>query len=141
MVMSAGKEPNEIVRFLEGTWLTKDITVKPRDETKISEYVERMNVKNHETITITAVGVNGLKKITRDIAFKMNGSQVTMMQRDFSAKGIMNNNIIILQGDYREHSFTFRLYLMDDKYVFQKDVLKDGRIIESQMSYLIRRQK
>ncbi len=58
-------EPNELIRFLEGVWFTRDVTITSRGEVKITEYKEVMKVKNHETITITALGIDEGKDVTR----------------------------------------------------------------------------
>ncbi len=131
-------EPNELIRFLEGVWFTRDVTITSRGEVKITEYKEVMKVKNHETITITALGIDEGKDVTRDMTIEFDDDRVTMSQRDFFAKGVKNGNLVSLRGTYQNQIFDFRLYLMEDKYVYQKDVWENNRVVEVQMSYLLR---
>jgi len=131
-------KPNELIRFLNGIWTTRDITITPNKEVKITEYKEVMKMKDSETITITALGIDKGKDVTRDMTIKLEGDKVTMSQRDFSAKGIKNGNLVSLRGTYENQIFDFRLYLMENKYIYQKDVWENNRIVEIQMSYLLR---
>lgn len=134
-------EPNEIIGFLEGIWVTRDFTIIPDKEVKIKEYKEAMKVKDHETITITALGIDNGKDVTRDMAIRKVGRNVILSQRDFSAKGTKRGNLVSLRGTYKNQVFDFRLYFMKDKYVYQKDVWENNRVIEVQMSYLQRSRK
>jgi hypothetical protein len=134
----AKSKPNELIRFLEGIWTTKDITITSDKVVKITEYREVMKMKDYETITITALGIDKGKDVTRDMTLKLEGDKVTMSQRDFSAKGIKTGNLVSLRGTYQNQIFDFRLYLMKDKYIYQKDVWQNNRIVEIQMSYLTR---
>lgn len=129
---------NEIVEFLEGTWLTRDVTVTPNKEVKVEEYKEIMKIKDFETISITAVGIDKGQDVTRDMVIRLDGDRVVLSQRDFSAEGVKKGNLVSLRGTHDDLVFDFRLYLLDDKYVFQKDVWKDNKIVEVQMSYLLR---
>jgi hypothetical protein len=134
-------EPNEIIRFLEGIWITRDFTINPDKEVKITEYKEVMKVKDSETITITALGIDKGKDVTRDMTIRKDGHNVILSQRDFSAKGTKRGNLVSLRGTYKNQVFDFRLYLMKDKYIYQKDVWDNNRVIEVQMSYLQRSRK
>ena len=134
-------EPNEIIRFLEGIWITRDFMINSDREVKITEYEEVMKVKNSETITITALGIDKGKDVTRDMTIRKDGHNVILSQRDFSAKGTKRGNLVSLRGTYKNQVFDFRLYLMKDKYVYQKDVWENNRVIEAQMSYLQRSRK
>ena len=134
----ARSKPNELIRFLDGIWTTRDIALTPDKEVKITEYREVMKMKDSETITITAFGIDKGKDITRDMTMKLEGNKVTMSQRDFSAKGTKNGNLVSLRGTYQNQTFDFRLYLMEDKYIYQKDVWEDNKVVEVQMSYLQR---
>jgi hypothetical protein len=135
------RKSNEVIKFLEGTWITKDVTIAPDQEVKIREYREIMKMKDPETITITARGIDKEKDVTRDITFRIDGDKVIMSQGDFSARGTRKGNMISLEGRLQDYSFDFRLYLLADKYVYQKDVWKNSKVIESQMSYLVRSNK
>lgn len=97
----AKSKPNELIRFLEGIWTTRDITITPKKEVKITECREVMKMKDSETITITALGIEKGKDVTRDMTIKLEGDKVTMSQRDFTAKGIKNGNLVT-QGNLPE---------------------------------------
>jgi hypothetical protein len=129
---------NELISFLEGIWTTTNITITPNKEVEITEYREVMKRKNNETITITALGINKGKDVTREMTLKLHGDKVTLSQRDFCAEGIKKGNLVSLTGTYHSQMFDFRLYLMEDKYIYQKDVWEKNRIVEIQMSYLLR---
>lgn len=135
------RRANEIVEFLEGTWVTRDVTVTPNQEVKVEEYVEIMKIKDSETVSITALGIDKGKDVTRDMVIRLVGDKVVLSQRDFSAEGVKKGNFVSVRGAYGDLVFDFRLYLLDDKYVFQKDVWRGSKIVEVQMSYLLRRSK
>jgi len=132
------RRANEIVEFLEGTWVTRDVTVIANEEVKVEEYEEIMKVKDSETITITARGIDKGKDVTRDMVIRLVGDKVVLSQRDFSAEGVKKGNFVSLRGASGDLLFDFRLYLLGDKYVFQKDVWRGSKIVEVQMSYLLR---
>jgi hypothetical protein len=132
---------NEIVEFLEGTWVTRDVTLTPDKEVKFEEYKEVMKVKDPETIRITALGIDKGEDVTRDMVIRLVGDKVVLSQRDFCAEGVKKGNLVSLTGTHDDLVFDFRLYLLDDKYVFQKDVWRGSKIVEVQMSYLLRSSK
>jgi hypothetical protein len=132
---------NEIVEFLEGTWVTRDVTVTPRQEVKVEEYEEIMKIKNSETVSITALGIDKGKDVTRDMVIRLVGDKVVLSQRNFSATGVKKGNFVSIRGTHNDLMYDFRLYLLDDKYVFQKDIWREGKIVEVQMSHLLRRSK
>ena len=121
--------------------MTRDVTVTPDQEVKVEEYQEIMKVKDFETITITALGLDKGKDVTRDMVIRLVGDLVVLSQRDFSAEGVKKGNFVSVRGAYGDLVFDFRLYLLDDKYVFEKDVWRGNKIVEIQMSYLLRRSK
>jgi len=137
----SGRKANEIVEFLEGTWVTRDVTLAPNKEVKVEEYKERMKIKDSETLSITALGIDRGQDVTRDMVIRLMGDKVILSQRDFSAEGVKKGNYVSIRGTQGDLVFDFRLYLLDDKYVFQKDVWKRGEIVEVQMSYLLRSAK
>jgi len=135
------RRANEIVEFLEGTWVTRDVTVTSDREVKVEEYVEVMKVKDFETVSITALGLDKGNDVTRDMVIRLLGDRVVLSQRDFSAEGVKKGNFVSVRGDYGDLVFDFRLYFLDGKYVFEKDVWRGSKIVEVQMSYLLRRSK
>jgi hypothetical protein len=134
----ASAEPNEIVQFLEGEWWNVDITITAESGVKLNEYREMMVVKDDQTLTVTAFKIKEGKDVTKDITIKMAGDSVTLAQEGFEARGVKTGNFVKLSGASGEFSIEFRLYLMGDAYIYQKDVRKGDDVIESQMSYLQR---
>jgi hypothetical protein len=132
---------NEIIEFLEGTWVTRDVTLTSNKEVKVEEYKEVMKIKDSETIRITALGIDKGQDVTRDMVIRLDCDKVVLSQRDFSAEGVKKGNLVSLRGAHDDLVFDFRLYLLGDKYVFQKDVWKGGKIVEVQMSHLLRLSK
>ena len=132
---------NEIVEFLEGTWVTRDVTVTPNQEVKVEEYEEIMKIKDSETVSITALGVDDGQDVTRDMVIRQVGDKVVLSQRDFSAEGVKKGNFVSVRGTHDDLVYDFRLYFLDDKYVFQKDVWRGSKIVEVQMSHLLRKSK
>jgi len=130
--------PNEIVQFLEGEWWNVDITITEESGVRLNEYREMMVVKDDQTLTVTAYKIKEGQDVTKDITIKMTGDSVTLAQEGFEAHGVKTGNFISLSGTAGDFGIEFRLYLMGDTYIYQKDVRKDGEVIESQMSYLER---
>ena len=132
------RQPNEIIRFLEGTWTTRDITVVEGSGVTFESYVEEMKIKDPETVSITAFAYDKGKDMTRDMSIEING-EVVLKQGNFSARGSKKGNCINLSGKEGDRIYNFRIYLLDDKFIFQKDVLKNDIVVEAQMSCLVRK--
>jgi len=130
--------PNEIVQFLEGEWWNVDITITEETGVRLNEYREVMVIKDDQTLTVTAFKIKEGQDVTKDITIKMNGDSVTLGQGDFEAHGVKTGNLVSLSGKAGDFIIDFRLYLMGDTYIYQKDVHKGDEVIESQMSYLER---
>lgn len=97
-----------------------------------------MKIKDAETITITALGIDNGKDVTRDMIIKVDGDEVIISQGDFSAKGVKKGNSASLRGTIQNRVYDFRVYFLEDKYVYQKDIWENNNIAEIQMSYLLR---
>jgi len=134
------KGPNLIIKFLEGDWYCTNFITEPNKEIIKSEYKEKMVIKDNHTITITAYGINDGETLTRDMTIIVDDSKmVTLKQGDFQATGRLDGNMaLIFNESYKGKKYTFRLYLMDDKYVYQKDIWENNTVIQTQMSYLER---
>ena len=140
MMTDPANEPNEIIRFLIGAWKTNDVMVSVNKEVQTKSYTEAMKIKNQDSVTITAYGYDNGKNLTRDMTIEM-GDQVTLRQGNFFASGHMHANAVTLRGAQDGRQYEFRLYFMEDKFIFQRDVLEKGKIVEAQMSYLERLSK
>jgi hypothetical protein len=129
----------EFMRFIEGTWINTDITLRPGDTPQIRRHFERMVVRDDTTLNITAYDLGpGGQDINRDITFVARGDSIVMGQRGFEARGVREANRLTLQGEMDGHTYVFRLYMLDNHYVYQMDVWFEERIVQSQMSYLTR---
>lgn len=128
-----------IPAFLEGTWMSTDVSTGPGQPVEQRSYVERMVATDDSTVTITAFGVGpDGGDITRDIVFRVRGDSVVMAQGDFAARGVRRGNFLTLEGRADGATYAFRLYLLDDRYIYQMDVWRGGRVVRSQSSYLVR---
>jgi len=134
------KGPNPIIKFLEGDWYCTNFITEPNKKVTKSEYKEKMVIKDTHIITITAYGINNGENLTRDMTIIVdNNNDVTLKQGDFQATGKLDGNMASISNEsYKGNKYTFRLYLMDDKYIYQKDLWKDDTVIQTQMSYLER---
>lgn len=129
--------PNEIIRFLNGTWKARDVLITADKDTQNKEYTEIMKIKDADTLTITAVGYDDGRDLTRDLTIEL-GKGVVMRQGTFTANGTKDANCISLEGFQDSRTYRFRLYLLGDKFIFQRDVIDSGNLVEAQMSYLTR---
>jgi hypothetical protein len=136
--MDEPRQPNDVIRFLDGTWTTKDITVVAGSKVTFADYIEEIKIKDHETISITAFAYDNGKDKIRNMTIALDG-EVVLRQGTFSARGSKKGNCITLSGKEGNKTYNFRMYLMDDKFIFQRDVLEDDMVVEAQMSYLIRK--
>lgn len=130
-------KPNEIIGFLSGKWKTKDIVMTEGSEIQSREYIEIMKIKDSSTVTITAKGYDNGRDLTRDMTIEV-GKDVVLKQGTFSAIGSKVGNSISLDGIQDNRTYRFRLYLLGDKFIFERDVIEKGNIVEVQMSYLTR---
>jgi hypothetical protein len=66
-----------------------------------------MKMKDSETITITALGIDKGKDVTRDMTIILEVDKVTTFQRDFSAKGIKSETLFHSGEPARTRDSTF----------------------------------
>ena len=76
--------------------------------------------------------------VTKDITVRLDGDSVVLAQEGSEARGRKTGNRLLLEGNQGAYRIEFRLYLMGDAYIYQKDVWEGGEIVQSQMSYLQR---
>lgn len=130
--------PNEIVSFLEGTWWNVDINIGRDGAVTLNEYREEMVVADPQTLTVTAFKIKAGEDVTKNITISVEGDSVVLAQDNFAARGIRRGNHIELTGSFENFDIVFRLYLMGDTYIYQKDMYEAGEVVHSQMSYLRR---
>lgn len=131
---------NELVSFLEGNWHTHGFSVADGIAVGKQDYLESMEVKDAETLIITAYDYLDGKDITREMKLILSEDAIIMRQGDFKAKGRKEGNVYYLSGNYNDREYRFRLYTLGDKYVFHREVWTDGQVEKMDMSYLIRRE-
>ncbi len=67
------------------------------------------------------------------------GTEVTLSQGPFFAKGTKEDNVYSLKGQFQDQEFRFRLYTLGDKYVFHRETWRNGKIQQVDISYLERK--
>lgn len=130
---------NDLVNFLSGSWQNVSFEVSDGKEVKREEYPETMVVKSEHVLTITAHGFRNGKDVTKDMNLELQGSDITMSQGSFKARGKREGNVYSLAGKHGDEELRFRLYAMGDKYVFHRETWKNGLIQQMDMSYLQRK--
>lgn len=130
---------NELVRFLEGRWENVSFEIAPGKPVKREAYDETMAVKDGETITITAHGYRDAQDATKYMLLRVRGEQVEMSQGTFSAKGTREDQVYSLRGEHGGKEFRFRLYALDDRFIFHREIWSGGKIEQVDMSYLVRK--
>ncbi len=136
---SQQSEPNELVKFLEGKWDNISFEISDGKLVRKEEYPETMQVKDTDTLTITAHGIRDGKDITKDMHLEVRGKSVTMSQGPFKATGTREDSVYSMVGVFEGTEYRFRLYTLGDKYVFHRETWKDGKIQQIDMSYLVRK--
>ncbi len=130
---------NTIIRFLEGAW-TAHNTMITDDRVNHDTYDETITIKNDDTISITAHGVDEGKDLTRDMTIHLNGEQITLKQGDYEARGTFKENHASLHTkNYQGKDFDTRIRLLNNTYIYQMDVFEHGKCIMSQMSHLTKK--
>ncbi len=129
---------NDLVRFLSGKWQNTSFEVAVDKPIKKEQYNETMVVKDEHTLTITAHDFRDGKDLTKDMNLILIGEEIRMEQGDFSASGKREGNVYSLSGNYKGTEYRFRLYTMVNKYVFHREMWKNGEIEQIDMSYLVR---
>jgi hypothetical protein len=135
------KVPNDLVSFLQGKWDNVSFEIENDRAVKREAYPETMVIKDEKTLTITAHGFRDGKDVSKDMTLEINGNEVLMTQGPFRAVGRRENNVYSLKGTIKGLEMRFRLYTMGDKYVFHREIWKDGKCTQIDMSYLTRTTK
>lgn len=133
------KQANPIIQFLEGTWTARN-TMITDDRVNHDTYDETITIKDAETVSITAHGVNDGKDITREMTIRVHDNTLTLKQGDYEARGTLkNNHATLLTKNYQGKDFETRITLMDNTYIYQMDVYQNETCIMSQMSHLTKK--
>lgn len=139
MANAKNNNPNELVKFLTGKWDNVSFEISDGKPVKKEEYPETMIVKDSDTLTITAHGFKDGKDLTKDMHLEVRGNNITMSQGSFKAIGTKEDSVYSMKGTADGSEFRFRLYALGDKYVFHREVWKNSKIQQLDMSYLIRK--
>lgn len=129
---------NELITFLAGKWDNVSFEIENGRLPKREAYPETMIPKDEHTLSITAHGFRDGKDVTKDMRLELNGDKIIMSQGPFRAEGKREGNVYSLKGIFDGAEFRFRLYTIGDKYVFHREIWKDGKCLEVDMSYLVR---
>lgn len=133
------KKPNPIITFLEGKW-TAHNTMITDDRVNHDTYDETITIKDADTVSITAHGVDDGKDITREMTISLDGETLTLKQGDYEAVGVFKNNHAHLHTkNYQGKDFDTRIMLLNNTYIYQMDVYEHDTCIMSQMSHLIKK--
>jgi hypothetical protein len=131
-------EPNELVAFLGGRWDNVSFEVRPGQPVRREAYPETMSVVGAETLRITAHGYRDGQDLTKDMQLELRGDEIVLRQGAFEARGQREGNLYALRGAHEGAEFRFRLYTMEDRYVFHRETWRGGRVCQVDMSYLLR---
>lgn len=130
---------NHVIRFLEGSWTAYN-TMITDDRINHDTYDETITIKDAETVSITAHGVDDGKDITRNMTIHLDGDQLTLKQGDYEARGtFIHNHAHLHTKNYQGKDFDTRIRQLKNTYIYQMDVYEHGICIMSQMSHLIRK--
>ncbi|WP_372643666.1 hypothetical protein [Ancylomarina sp.] len=138
LAQNSNQNANQLVKFLEGKWHNYSILVSDSSSISKEDYKEKMSIKNDSTITITAYNYKDGKDLTRDMILVVKNNIVTTRQGDFKASGICEGNVYSMKGYFEDKEYRFRLYTMNDKYIFHREVWVNGKVEMMNMSYLLR---
>lgn len=130
---------NDLVSFLTGKWDNISFEISNGEPVKREAYPETMVTKDFDTLTITAHGFRDGKDLTKDMKLIVRGDDITMSQGTFVAKGKREDKLYSLKGEQAGSEYRLRLYTLGDKYVFHRETWKDGKLLQMDMSYLVRK--
>lgn len=139
MAEAKQSSPNDLVKFLTGKWDNISFEIADGKPIKREEYPETMLTKDADTLTITAHGLKNGEDVTKDMHLEVRGNEVTMSQGPFKATGTREDAVYSMKGIFDGTEYRFRLYTLGDKYVFHRETWKNGKILQMDMSYLIRK--
>lgn len=131
-------KPNSLVAFLEGKWHTFTFSVRNGVPVSQGDYHETMEIKDQDTLVITAHALKDGEDVTKEMTLSLDGDIITMKQDDFTATGTKEGNVYYLTGNYGGAEYRFRLYTIGDKYVFHSEKWTAGILEQIDMSYLER---
>ncbi len=129
-----------ILNYLVGEWHCKTIHTDQLG-THETSYNEVMTKKDDKTLTIKALGIRDGNDVTKNITFKEHGDSIDMIQGDFVATGEATENALYLVGRIKDTEYVFRLYFLKHVYLYQMDVVEDGKIVSTNVSHLTRLNK
>ena len=138
LAQTSNENANPLVSFLEGKWHNYSILVPDSSSISKEDYKETISIKNDSTITITAHNYKDGKDLTRDMVLVVKNNTVSTQQGDFKASGICEGNVYYMKGEAAGKEYRFRLYTMNDTYVFHSEIWVNGKIEMMNMSYLLR---
>ncbi|MFO7969441.1 MAG: hypothetical protein R6U15_04945 [Candidatus Izemoplasmatales bacterium] len=130
-------KPNKIIKYLSGKWNCKNIVIKPKEKPREFSYKETIKIKNNNTISITAFGIDNGNDFTKDMQIDLSDNHLTLSQDDFSVAGKYFENFAeLVNENYRNNKYLIRIFLLEENYIYQMEVYNKTKLISSQFSYL-----
>lgn len=131
-------ETNELVQFLEGRWLNTSVEVDLDQPMQKKTLLERRKKKGLDTITITSRDQATGQEMIKDMQLIVRGKEIKLRQGSFMATGSRQGNMYLLSGRLDDKEYIFRLYMMEDKFIFHREIWLDGHVQHVDISCLER---
>lgn len=131
-------ETNELVQFLEGSWKNTSVEVDLDKPMQKNTFMESRRKKGLDTITITSRNEMTGQELTKDMQLIVRGKEIKLRQGSFMATGSRQGNMYLLSGRLDDREYYFRLYLMEDKFIFHREIWSDGHVQHVDISCLER---
>lgn len=96
-------------------------------------FPESFKSKDQDTLIVQAHGV------AKEMHIKVRGEKVEMSLGGSEFSGHVEGNTYYLKGKLEGSEFRFRLYTIQDKYMFQRETWVDGKIQQIDMAFLQRK--
>jgi hypothetical protein len=140
MVMKVN--PMENVRFVDfmiGKWKQVGLGILNSEPVETETYNEIFELKDENTLLVTHDCFGNWE--SNEMKFFENETSVRMIQGDLVAEGLKEGNVYSLVGHEDGSEIKFKLYLMGDKFIQYREILKQGNVVQVDMSYLVRNKK
>ena len=127
------------VDFMIGEWVQFGIGILNGEPIEPETYNEKFELKDENTLLVTHDCFGDWE--TNEMKFCEDEDRVKMIQGDLVAEGFREGNVYILSGKEDDSEIKYKLYLMGDKFIQHREVLRQGDVVQVDMSYLVRKKK
>ncbi|OIQ19571.1 MAG: hypothetical protein BM556_03540 [Bacteriovorax sp. MedPE-SWde] len=127
------------VDFMIGEWVQFGIGILHGEPVEPETYNEKFELKDGNTLLVTHDCFGDWE--TNEMNFFEDEDRVKMIQGDLVAEGFREGNVYILAGKEDDSEIKFKLYMMGDKFIQHREVLRQGHVVQVDMSYLVRKKK